>query len=266
MNSEMSPERMKEIRERVEKATAGEWIAFLGKVGVSVYCVESPGCQVRIYDAAFDPGCIKETHERQRADAKFIAAARQDIPDLLAEVERLRAAPLPLNSTEAVFAAADERFHQLSAECLADDTSSQDFFRNGYANGVNDVGQRLRAVATRHNLILDDKIDIVQVVVDELDILHGDSTMRVPRTPYEVWQEQDRQYWADKAVGALKQLAAERARRGKPDLPQSRTSYENLVLSLLAIAKQTGELAEDLKRSAELAPSLPAPLGQDGKK
>ena len=58
----MDAERIAEIRERCDKASEGPWVE-----------------------------CSLVVHGLRPCDAKFIAHSRQDVPDLLAEVERLRA-------------------------------------------------------------------------------------------------------------------------------------------------------------------------------
>jgi hypothetical protein len=81
----LSPEREQEIRARAEAATPGPW------------CTDS----WEIYQGAeYEPGIsqwIGETcrgatsPEQDRADADFIARAREDVPALLAELARVRA-------------------------------------------------------------------------------------------------------------------------------------------------------------------------------
>ena len=87
----LSNERLAAIRERVERATPGPWgvversdrLAYLVRgpkeVNARLVCDVSRGVADRT--AAGDT---------RQADAAFVAAARQDVPDLLAEVERLR--------------------------------------------------------------------------------------------------------------------------------------------------------------------------------
>ena len=82
----MDAERIAEIRARVEAATPGPWEQ--GMIGDSLINEVD-------YSASF--GFIEVNAELSDdgqygvADATFIAASRQDIPDLLAEVERLSA-------------------------------------------------------------------------------------------------------------------------------------------------------------------------------
>ena len=72
------------IKERLEKATAGEWKAVLlknwGSAGTYTQVIQDSG------------GCTRVVLESENAgdNADFIAHARQDIPYLLDEIERLR--------------------------------------------------------------------------------------------------------------------------------------------------------------------------------
>jgi len=87
----LTPEREQEIRERVARATEGPWNTHL----VDDTCVVSAdGTEVcTTCDSSQterDDGYNIE-YERMEKDAAFIAHARQDIPDLLAEIDRLNA-------------------------------------------------------------------------------------------------------------------------------------------------------------------------------
>jgi hypothetical protein len=70
-------EQLEAIRERAEKATEGPWFA-IHNTDISV---ESPPGSCDINSIAYAD---------RVPDAEFIANARQDIPALLAEVDRLR--------------------------------------------------------------------------------------------------------------------------------------------------------------------------------
>jgi len=74
-------ERLRGIRERIDAATAGAWI--VDEVGEVVQPAEDDAHRFDIMDLR-----IAKAHE-SKADAEFIAAARTDVPWLLAEVERL---------------------------------------------------------------------------------------------------------------------------------------------------------------------------------
>jgi len=80
----MTPERLAEIEARAAAASPGPWVAY----------PEDTSCPG--YDVM--PGIISDrwtglnhTTAPRDADLAFIAAARTDIPDLLVEIERLRA-------------------------------------------------------------------------------------------------------------------------------------------------------------------------------
>lgn len=83
----MKPEHIKYFRELCEKATPGPWKPLLNSKGLTG--IHAEDCQ--IYHALFDPQCLKETHNRQKSDAKFIAESRTAIPKLLDEIEVLTA-------------------------------------------------------------------------------------------------------------------------------------------------------------------------------
>jgi hypothetical protein len=75
----MTNEELKAIRERAEAATPGPWIAE----GETVY---SSGVLIAgTYPAMICDDC-------DITEAEFIAHAREDVPKLLAEIERLRSA------------------------------------------------------------------------------------------------------------------------------------------------------------------------------
>lgn len=79
--------RLREIEEWEKAATPGPWTPLLKSKGLTG--VHATDC--KIYHAEFDPGCLKDTHDRQKRDAEFIAHARGDIPFLVEQVRRLQA-------------------------------------------------------------------------------------------------------------------------------------------------------------------------------
>ncbi|MFI0031303.1 hypothetical protein ACH4M8_18625 [Streptomyces albidoflavus] len=102
----LSPERLAEIAARAEAATAGPWGFYDGDNYADVAAdLEMTGrgsysCRqqvARLEDESYwdDPAHEDDDEERaseqMAADAAFIAAARTDVPALLAEVDRLRA-------------------------------------------------------------------------------------------------------------------------------------------------------------------------------
>jgi len=83
----MTDEQLREIRERCEKATPGEWGWRYSKGQVTeVVCSDSktPIISWMGFDDAFRPIKI------HKANADFIAHARQDVPAMLAEIDRLK--------------------------------------------------------------------------------------------------------------------------------------------------------------------------------
>lgn len=83
------------IRERVNKATRGQWVAEgIGSEGYNIR-VNIHGNLKERYDAIGFSGRIAETRSGRdwqeiRANAEFIVHAREDLPNALDEIERLR--------------------------------------------------------------------------------------------------------------------------------------------------------------------------------
>lgn len=85
----MTPERLAEIKARCETATPGEW--------------EPRGCDLVVVvdqKSRMETTVAEAVRGYETGDAEFIANSRQDIPDLVAEVERAQ-----LNERAAVEAA-----------------------------------------------------------------------------------------------------------------------------------------------------------------
>lgn len=81
--------RLTDIRERVQAATEGPWVAVAGE-GPNDWPIVCPdGSALGEYLCASPDDGVRGGHSE--ADAEFIAAARADVPWLLAEVERLTA-------------------------------------------------------------------------------------------------------------------------------------------------------------------------------
>lgn len=76
----MTEEQLQAISARVNKATPGKWGA------VPIYGED----EFYVYGDNMNEGVASEVYEKE--DAEFIAHAREDVPALLAEVERLREA------------------------------------------------------------------------------------------------------------------------------------------------------------------------------
>lgn len=102
MSDPISPERLAEISARVEAASAGPWFAEdwsddfgSNKTTVAYHTPEvlREG-QSNIWPDGIAHHRVADTDEGDKPleDAAFIAAARQDVPDLVREVERLRKA------------------------------------------------------------------------------------------------------------------------------------------------------------------------------
>lgn len=78
--------RLEEIKARVERATPGPW-----ELSYSIILdKEDEDTADRIYSHVGPVHSCDECPIASKADGKFIAAAREDIPYLIAEVERLR--------------------------------------------------------------------------------------------------------------------------------------------------------------------------------
>lgn len=92
----LSDERLAEIRERADKATKGPWEFSDGK---SKRCDAFNRNYLRGGDSAIVIDAVDISYDYtdsenflviEPEDQAFIAHARQDIPDLLAEIERLK--------------------------------------------------------------------------------------------------------------------------------------------------------------------------------
>ena len=119
-------DRLDEIRARTEAATPGPWRAYGNTVEQ-----EKTGCH-QVVGTEFTGGgyMAYERLTTKDEDATFIAHAREDIPYLLAEIERLRAAlELGYRATESrnlLAAASDDwgttpmlaEFHERAGEAL----------------------------------------------------------------------------------------------------------------------------------------------------
>lgn len=84
----MTPEQEAEIRAREKAATKGPWIASHRHGGVSDNADAVGGLGL---DIEGPPEPEENGQFALAADAQFIAHAREDVPRLLSEIERLRA-------------------------------------------------------------------------------------------------------------------------------------------------------------------------------
>lgn len=86
MTAPMTPKRVEGIRARAEAATPGPWCTDSWEIYQGTEYV--PGVSLWIGETCRGTG----SPEQDRADAEFVAHAREDVPALLAEVQRLKAA------------------------------------------------------------------------------------------------------------------------------------------------------------------------------
>lgn len=86
MTAPMDPKRLAEIRTRVDAATPGPWRGDTGQHPPYPQVIRAPVPVNAMTD-------VVATVTRFQGDQAFIAHTRTDIPDLLAEVERLRGPP-----------------------------------------------------------------------------------------------------------------------------------------------------------------------------
>lgn len=99
----MTPERLAEIKARAEAATKGPWHFIHDDDSMCMNCfgvATDPHAEITVQEdlGSFVAACLLQTEARiAPADGKweentlFIAHARQDIPDLLAELARVTA-------------------------------------------------------------------------------------------------------------------------------------------------------------------------------
>ena len=126
----MNREQLEEIRARVREATFGTWIAVVGDD------VEDPHTALGVYSRS-EEFYVFEDADVALKDADFIAAARQDIPALLDEIDLL-------NSTlHAVLMGVAEDYRQCIAAARA--TARGEYY---YAK-VNGRAEAYRQAATR---------------------------------------------------------------------------------------------------------------------
>jgi hypothetical protein len=119
MADPITPERLAEIRNRTHNATPGPWgVGNRTEIALDVK-QDGPGCfsyTVKLATVIEDddrqddvyylnPQTQPRTVASAEGDALFIAHARQDVEDLLAEVDRLKAELAEMESAAAVWAA-----------------------------------------------------------------------------------------------------------------------------------------------------------------
>lgn len=104
----MNHEQLNAIKQRTEKATPGPWIVApekCGPEGQGVYESDSFGCICEVGDP------YPRGNNRPQENMEFIAHAREDVPTLVVEVERLRKelAQSKINQMDLVVDKADEK-------------------------------------------------------------------------------------------------------------------------------------------------------------
>ena len=87
MSGVMSEARLAEIEARERAATPGPWRRWVGKLTQSVSVMQGTGRDEVVHWTGFDNSHLSGN---RRANGAFIAHARQDVPELTAEVRRLR--------------------------------------------------------------------------------------------------------------------------------------------------------------------------------
>lgn len=91
----MTPDELAEVRARVDAATGGKWTALSdGTDDGDIVWVRATDIKPHSYDfrdvALIGSPDMERVDDQTYDDARFIAHAREDVPRLLAEVERLR--------------------------------------------------------------------------------------------------------------------------------------------------------------------------------
>src|SRR5262245_10223895 len=89
----LTPEQRDEIRAREQDVSPGPWTVAerIDRLNGGTTLPILSGEMGHIAVIEYDSGGFQWPHAQARADAEFIAHARQDVPDLLAEVDRLTA-------------------------------------------------------------------------------------------------------------------------------------------------------------------------------
>jgi hypothetical protein len=88
--SGLSPERLAEIRARLNATSDGPWRAVVSR-GTGAVMADALGCYVFLNVRRHPDEYTPDTVERWQRDAVFIANAKQDIPALLAELDAVTA-------------------------------------------------------------------------------------------------------------------------------------------------------------------------------
>lgn len=165
--SGVSNDRLRQIQERCDNATPGTWAvadAGLGLVSLEVSPHKFNGMVVSVdaepqrhgYISKSDVGGYARSRKEGIANTHFIAHARQDIPWLLAEIERLRseAKPSEPNSQEVTPSQQEEierlkfalsAIEQYGSDTLSGPSNNEDNTREWQREGVREMVRRARA-------------------------------------------------------------------------------------------------------------------------
>jgi hypothetical protein len=145
---------MAEIRARAEAATDGPWReAVLGSEGYDVRAPDVIRGASRIPRARPVARCGQLDWDADKANAQFIAHARQDVPWLLAEVERLTAERDRARDLAARLEAQIARVEALAEDWRYKDEFGRGAWQEGYGPDLegavlDDAAARLRAALT----------------------------------------------------------------------------------------------------------------------
>lgn len=134
----LTPEREQEIRTREQAATPGPWESD----GAEIYGTLGG---ILMLDLWVGETLDVEDQERSNADAAFIAAARSAVPELLAEVDRLRTRVAELEAqAEKVAAFCAQRADYVTAIQNCHPDNARDYYRwQGHAESRRQLSQSL---------------------------------------------------------------------------------------------------------------------------
>lgn len=156
----MTPEERKRLRELCEKATPGPWkpVTKMHKsVPKDKGCVSLYGPDCLIYSTPLEPGCLRITHDRQKADCRFIAAAREAVPALLDALEASEADVAELRALDAeAQVGADEQTKQLRV------LQSENTLLLNSLGAAERENERLRAALQSENAALRERLEEIE--------------------------------------------------------------------------------------------------------
>ncbi|MBQ1118346.1 hypothetical protein [Streptomyces sp. C3-3] len=108
----MTPDRLAEIRNRkLDEVTAGPWLVAGGSDGRPVVYVET------LRDGRAGARVLLAADGATEADVQFVASARRSVPELLAEVDRLRARVAELEAAESRLTAVEMLAEEARDKC-----------------------------------------------------------------------------------------------------------------------------------------------------